>query len=67
MAIMNAKPAGRVETGSLYVLLVLDDDELHEIVGPFTTRSAAAKFREGIEAERCQVVALRDPHQPQSV
>ena len=53
----------------MYVILVVEDDDeghLREIVGPFATRADAAKFREGVDAERCEIVELRQPYQPEA-
>jgi hypothetical protein len=54
----------------MFVLLVIDDaneeGELREIVGPFASRAAAAKYREGVEADRFEVVELTDPNEPRA-
>jgi hypothetical protein len=50
---------------NLFVLLVMNnEDELDHAVGPFTSRAAAAKYREGLEAERFEVIELQDPYRP---
>lgn len=64
---LRPQPAPATADSSLFVLLVMNnEDELDHAVGPFPSRAAAAKYREGLEAERFEVIELQDPYRPQT-